>query len=148
MTNIFITIGIFFLTIIILILSNKKNSNKNNGKSYEGKCAEYYKKENYKIIKNGKKGIFDKGIDLIAENKEQIILIQCKNYIKSKLSAKDIVTIYGYFQSYKFNKYNSSNKNIIYKIAIPQEDRISINAKKEINIFRNKGNVDINLIII
>lgn len=53
----------------------------NKGKEFEEFVAGHYKLDGYEVnlhgIKNGKK---DKGIDIICEKDEEIILIQCKNW--------------------------------------------------------------------
>lgn len=53
----------------------------NKGKEFEKFVAGYYKLDGYKIELHGiKKGVKDKGIDIICEKDEEIILIQCKNW--------------------------------------------------------------------
>lgn len=53
----------------------------NKGKEFEEFVAGYYKLDGYKIELHGiKKGVKDKGIDIICEKDEEIILIQCKNW--------------------------------------------------------------------
>jgi len=53
----------------------------NKGKEYEKFVAGYYKLDGYDVNLHGiKKGKKDKGIDIICEKDEELILIQCKNW--------------------------------------------------------------------
>jgi len=64
------------------------------GKEFEKYVARYYQLLDYTVIEHGQlMGKKDKGIDIIAENEKEILLIQCKNYdINSswKIRQKDI----------------------------------------------------------
>jgi len=64
------------------------------GKEFEKYVARYYQLLDYTVIEHGQiMGRKDKGIDIIAENEKEILLIQCKNYdINStwKIRQKDI----------------------------------------------------------
>lgn len=54
---------------------------KQKGREYEKFVAGYYKLDGYKIELHGiKKGVKDKGIDIICEKDQELILIQCKNW--------------------------------------------------------------------
>ena len=56
---------------------------KEKGKEYEEFVAGRYKLEGYDIYLHGiKKGLKDKGIDIICTKNEELILIQCKNWEK------------------------------------------------------------------
>lgn len=51
------------------------------GKEYEAYVAEYYRSLGYEVIEHGKiMGRKDAGIDLIAKNHREAIMIQCKNW--------------------------------------------------------------------
>ena len=57
---------------------------KEKGKEYEKFVAGRYKLEGYDIYLHGiKKGLKDKGIDIICTKDEELILIQCKNWKKN-----------------------------------------------------------------
>ena len=69
------------------------------GKEYEKFVGEYFEKQGYIVKFNGiEKGKKDNSIDIIAIKKEEIILIQCKNWNengKYKLTHKDIKAFIG-----------------------------------------------------
>lgn len=53
----------------------------NKGKEFEEFVAGHFKLDGYKINSHGiKQGVKDKGIDIICEKDEELILIQCKNW--------------------------------------------------------------------
>ncbi|MFH0708746.1 MAG: restriction endonuclease [Pseudomonadota bacterium] len=59
----------------------KKQEKKEKGALYEAFVAEHYRSLGYEVIEHGKiKGKKDGGIDLIAKNMEEVIMIQCKNW--------------------------------------------------------------------
>lgn len=59
----------------------KMKEKKEKGKEYEEFVAGHYKLDGYEIYLHGiKKGKKDKGIDIICEKDEELILIQCKNW--------------------------------------------------------------------
>lgn len=68
----------------------KKNGNHiKKGKAYEFFIGNYFKQEGYKIYYQGiNKGFKDYGIDLIAYKKQEIMLIQCKNWNKWKIDER------------------------------------------------------------
>ena len=85
------------------------------GNEYEKYIAIKYEKNNFKVTLNGiKKTYNDGGIDLIAENKNTIILVQCKNWSltsKYKINQKDIRAFVGDCYMYMIDN-NISNKSI------------------------------------
>lgn len=61
--------------------AKKMKDLKEKGKEYEEFIANYFKLDGYEINLNGiKKGKKDKGIDIICNKEEELILIQCKNW--------------------------------------------------------------------
>lgn len=65
------------------IYAQKMKDLKEKGKEYEEFVAGYYKLDGYSIYLHGiKKGLKDKGIDIICTKDEELILIQCKNWKK------------------------------------------------------------------
>jgi restriction system protein len=59
----------------------KKRELKQKGDDYEAFVAEYYRKLGYHVREHGKEmGKKDAGIDLIATNHKEAIMIQCKNW--------------------------------------------------------------------
>lgn len=68
----------------------RQRKNKQIGDDYEAYIAKYYRSLGYTVIERGKTmGYADEGIDLIAENQNEINLIQCKNW-KRRITHKDI----------------------------------------------------------
>lgn len=58
-----------------------QQENKKRGEDYEEFVASHFKLDGYKIDLNGiKKGKKDKGIDIICQKDNELILIQCKNW--------------------------------------------------------------------
>jgi Holliday junction resolvase-like predicted endonuclease len=107
---IFILISLLFILFFIFINRNtkkqtlKKTDNHRvkltdeqklqKGLEYEDFVASFYKNKGYKVIHRGRElGKLDKGIDLVAYNSKEILLIQCKNYnihTGWKITQKDI----------------------------------------------------------
>ena len=97
--------------------SYKKSKNESNwtkGRNYEKQIGQLYEKKNYKVIYNGiLKGKRDGGIDLIAENENEIILIQCKNWINTMVKQKDLKEFLGNC-SLIIDKYKNKDKEVRY----------------------------------
>lgn len=65
----------------------KQKENKVKGNAYEEQVAYYYRSKGYEVIEHGKlKGRKDGGIDLIASNSDETLLIQCKNWATRKIT--------------------------------------------------------------
>ena len=64
------------------------------GKVYEKFISKHYRSLGYHVIEHGKiMGKKDQGIDIIAQKRDETILIQCKNFHKNttwKIKQKDI----------------------------------------------------------
>lgn len=71
----------------------KKNTEK--GIKYEIYIKEIYKKQGYKVYMKGiNEGKEDEGIDIICWKKEEVLLIQCKNW-KTPIRQKDLRAFIG-----------------------------------------------------
>ncbi len=131
------------ILILLFILKEKKiNKNKKSdlkerykknlkkGNEYEDKVGLYYEKMNYNVQYRGihlKRA--DKGIDLIAENENQILLIQCKNWSKTNsITHKIVKEIYGNCAMY-IKKKKIKKGNIMFILAIPNKEILSKGAE-------------------
>lgn len=74
-------------------------SNKEKGDAYELFVGKHFEEKGYIIKYNGlEQGKKDNTIDLIAINKEEVILIQCKNYkedTKTKINHEKVKAFFG-----------------------------------------------------
>ncbi|RRS30979.1 MAG: hypothetical protein P794_05010 [Epsilonproteobacteria bacterium (ex Lamellibrachia satsuma)] len=112
------------------------------GANFEKYVARYYDLLDYKIIEHGKiYGKKDQGIDIIAINEKETILIQCKNYNnnhKWKIRQKDI-------KAFRMNCIDFVNNNPEYKkkntniLFITSNDILDAGAKKYIKEKRMEG---------
>lgn len=88
---------------------------KQKGKEYEEFVAGYYKLDGYKIELHGiKKGKKDKGIDIICEKDEELILIQCKNWkedSKYKINHEKLKAFVGCCTEY-INEHKLFDRNV------------------------------------
>lgn len=70
--------------------------NKKRGNDYEEFVGKYYERQGYKVIYHGlEQGKKDGGIDLIAENEYETLLIQCKAWQKAEVKQKHIKEFIG-----------------------------------------------------
>ena len=88
---------IFYLTKTLLRIFNKGSkrrkfrqnvdlANKQKGDRYEYQIKKLYERKGYKVYPNGAiNGVADGGIDLIAYNGNEAVLIQCKNWEYSQV---------------------------------------------------------------
>lgn len=80
-------------------LSRKRPSyqeNKKRGNDYEIYVGKYYEKQGYKVLYHGLKyGKKDGGIDLIAENENETLLIQCKAWQTAEIKQKHLKEFIG-----------------------------------------------------
>lgn len=88
---------------------------KQKGKEYEEFVAGYFKLEGYDIYLNGiKKGVKDKGIDIICKKDNELILIQCKNWnanTKYKINHEKLKAFVGACTEY-VNEHKLFDRNI------------------------------------
>lgn len=72
------------------------HENKKRGNDYEEFVGKYYERQGYKVIYHGlEQGKKDGGIDLIAENEYETLLIQCKAWQKAEVKQKHIKEFIG-----------------------------------------------------
>ena len=70
--------------------------NKKRGNDYEEHVGKYYERIGYSVIYNGlTKGRKDGGIDLIAKNDFETLLIQCKAWQKAEIKQKHLKEFIG-----------------------------------------------------
>lgn len=96
----------------------KHLSNWEIGKLYENYIGFTYEQKGYKVNYNGiKERVEDKGRDLICENDEEILLIQCKNWNSSKtIFEKHIFQFYGSICQYRFEQQKNSSELFLKKV--------------------------------
>ena len=70
--------------------------NKKRGNDYEIYVGQYYETKGYKVFYNGlKNGRKDGGIDLLAENEHETLLIQCKAWQTAEIKQKHLKEFIG-----------------------------------------------------
>jgi len=96
------------------------------GKEYEDKVGLYYEQKGYEVEYRGAKyGRKDKGIDLIAKNKKEILFIQCKNWTgKNSITHNIAKEIYGNCSIY-VKKHKMENDKNMFILAIPSKEILS-----------------------
>lgn len=104
---------------------NRKMSKSAVGKEYERYIGYLYEQQGYKVQYHGiKKGLADLGIDLICTKGKETLLIQCKNWSKSKnIHENAINQLFGtsmkyYLDKWEVNKYKSKG-SLFEDIGIP-----------------------------
>lgn len=112
-------------------LKLRKLKSKIKGEEYEKLISEHYRKQGYKVIENGKiQGKKDGGIDIIAKKKNELILIQCKNWRKDgayKITHNDLKTFLGNCTPYTENI--DKNKIKVERLFITSADILDSSAK-------------------
>lgn len=126
--------------------SNIQKENIEKGKKYEIQIAKYMVKKGYEVIQHGiLKGKKDKGIDIIAYHKikQEYILIQCKNWEKSKIEQKHIKEFIGNCTLFlsKNSKLDLAN---IRKIFVTSYPKIDYGVKKLLE--ENKNEIEYKII--
>lgn len=88
---------------------NRKMSKMAVGKDYERYIGHLYEEEGYKVEYHGiKRGIADLGIDLICTKGLKTLLIQCKNWSKTKnIHENAINQLFGTSMKYYLDKYEN-----------------------------------------
>ena len=123
-----------------LFISNIEEHKRKNtyGDEYEKYIANKYEENGYRITLNGiNKSYNDGGIDVIAENEDTVILVQCKNWSLSndyKINQKDLRAFIG--DCYLYVLENSGlNKSIGFHFIVSHDNILS----KSAEIFLNKN---------
>jgi len=111
----------------------EKQKLKNNyGNEYEKYIANKYKENNFRVTLNGiEKSYKDGGIDIIAENNNTIILVQCKNWSLSnsyKINQKDLRAFVG--DCYIYMRENKiSNQSIGFHFIVSHNNILTKSAE-------------------
>ena len=105
---------------------NKNEENEKNGLTLELRTVRKYEELGYKV-EEGKK---DQGIDLLCYKDDKALLIQCKNYSKSKsITGKDIKIFHK--NAIQYVKTNDiEEKDIGFRYVIPYSDVLHKSAIK------------------
>lgn len=118
--------GLFYCSID----GHKKN--KNAGSTYEDFISKKYVDLGYDVFLNGiNKSFNDGGIDIIANKDNNVVLIQCKNWILSnsyKINQKDLRAFVGDCFLY-VKKYKYFDKKISYHFIVSHEDILTGSAQ-------------------
>jgi len=116
----------------------KRNEAIEKGKKYEEQIAEHFRVQGYLVDERGKrKGLNDKGIDILIKKDDIYTLIQCKNYSKNtQLTQKQLRIFYG--DCINFIENNNLNKETTkLKLIISNQESLTIQAKKYIKEYNN-----------
>jgi len=106
-----------------------QKSNYQKGKEYEEQIGKYYQSIGYHVIYHGiEKGKKDKGIDLIATNENETLLIQCKNWEKSLIKQKHLKEFL--WNCDEFIKNNTFQTLHVKKLFITSNQKIDYGVKK------------------
>ena len=111
---------------------DKQKLNNRYGNEYEKYIATKYETNNFKVIQNGiQKSYKDGGIDIIAENDNTLILVQCKNWSLSneyKINQKDLRAFVG--DCYIYMKENKiSNQSIGFHFIVSHNNILTKSAE-------------------
>lgn len=131
-------ISFFTLTSIRSRLKKASQYNDLKGSSYERFIGSKYEDSEHHVIYHGiEQKLQDNGIDLIAQKKDRIIFIQCKNWVGgkyNKLFRKDLQAFAGdcFLFMQKPNNYNLhfEGKNIILHFIVNKDQLLDESAKK------------------
>lgn len=89
--------------------------NRQKGREYEEFVGGYFKLDGYEVDLNGiKKGVKDKGIDIVCKKDNELILIQCKNWsanTKYKINHEKLKAFVGACTEY-VNEHKLFDRNI------------------------------------
>lgn len=96
-------------------MANKKPSyqeRKKRGNDYEIHVGKYYETQGYKVIYNGLiNGKKDDGIDLLADNEHETLLIQCKGWQTAEIKQKHLKEFIGNCTTYLEDNPHLKEKN-------------------------------------
>ena len=96
-------------------MASKKPSyqeRKKRGNDYEIHVGKYYETQGYKVIYNGLiNGKKDDGIDLLAENEHETLLIQCKGWRTAEIKQKHLKEFIGNCTTYLEDNPHLKEKN-------------------------------------
>jgi len=85
---------------------------KKRGNDYEIHVGKYYETQGYKVIYNGLiNGKKDNGIDLLAENEHETLLIQCKGWRTAEIKQKHLKEFIGNCTTYLEDNPHLKEKN-------------------------------------
>lgn len=109
---------------------NKNEENEEKGLTLNLRTREKYEKLGYQVISpeldDDKEEL---GIDFICNKDDKVLLVQCKNYSKSKsITGKDIKTFHN--NAIKYVKTNSIENNVEFRYVVPYSDVLDKSAIK------------------
>ena len=111
--------------------------NEKKGKDFELYVGKEYETLGYTVSYNGiGRKRKDGGIDIIAKNYQEILLIQCKNWKSKKITHKELKEFIANCMIYK-EKYLKNEKRNIKNIYITSNDILEKSAKYFINENKN-----------
>ena len=140
-------IVIFIISILLVYFfvvkkEKKPLNNIEKGSIYEEYIANKYRKKGYSVWEHGKEmGRADLGIDLVATQKNKMILIQCKNWStkhKYKITNKDIKAFRTDALDFLDKNYQYKNYDISLEFIL-SGDFIDKGAKVYINVIKKRG---------
>ncbi|RTZ69027.1 MAG: hypothetical protein DSZ30_03205 [Aquificaceae bacterium] len=89
------------------------------GRIFEEYCAEFFEQKGYKVERNFLRNINDEGIDIVAYNNSELLLIQCKNwknfYINHKVLKEFLANTFLFLSKrpYLVKKYKNRIRRIL-----------------------------------
>ena len=124
--------GIRFDTIYLLnwICDVPMKNQIKQGRDFEEYITNMYKNLGYTVVKNYEKEKEDEGIDIIAHTKDEVLLIQCKNWTVPLVTQKELKEFLGscYIFFYKYSNYRKYKK--VRRVFISSAQEVSQNANK------------------
>lgn len=128
-----------------LYKNNYSKSAEEIGKLYEELVAQIFERLNYKIDKRGQRlGKEDKGIDIVAENDDEIYLIQCKYYKSSTKINHTMIKEFSANAKAFIIRERIQKKDIKIVLVIPNEESLE---KSAIEVLKDKS-FNVNKLII
>ncbi|QKF91759.1 restriction endonuclease [Campylobacter sp. CCUG 57310] len=118
------------------------------GKEYEYYILNFFKEKEYKVYPKGYiEGKKDEGIDLIAHKTNEILLIQCKNWINPP-KQKDIKVFITDCEIYINKNQNKIKNKNIRKIFTTNCSKMDYGTKCFLNEYNSRNNIKIEYMII